>query len=155
MTQIEVGHVVPDFTLPASTGGTISLSDYKGKKVIIYFYPKDMTPGCTTESCDFRDYNGEFANLNTVVLGISADDLKSHGKFAEKYSLPFPLLSDEQHEVSELFGVWKLKKNFGKEYMGIERSTFLIDEEGKLVREWRSVKVENHVQEVLDAVKAL
>lgn len=121
--------------------------------MIIYFYPKDMTPGCTTESCDFRDYHGDYVTLNTKVIGISPDDLKSHDKFIEKNGLPFLLLADENQEVCKLFDVWKHKNNFGKEYMGVERSTFLIDEEGKLLKEWRKVKVEGHVNEVLEAVK--
>ncbi|TBL69397.1 thioredoxin-dependent thiol peroxidase [Paenibacillus thalictri] len=155
MSTVELHEQVPDFSLPASTGGSIALSDYLGKKVVLYFYPADMTPGCTQESCDFRDYNGQFAQLNTVVLGISPDDLKSHDKFAAKYELPFPLLSDTDQRVSEMFGVWKLKKMYGKEFMGVERSTFLIDEQGRLAQEWRKVKVDSHVTEVLEAVKAL
>ena len=155
MSEIQIGQLVGDFSLLASSGETVRLSSYRGKKVVIYFYPKDMTPGCTTESCDFRDYNGEFSSLNTEVIGISPDDLKSHGKFINKYELPFLLLSDTEHTVSEQFGVWKLKKMYGKEYMGVERSTFLIDEEGRLVQAWRSVKVDGHVAAVLDAVKAL
>ncbi len=153
MSEVRVGESVADFSLLASNGETVSLSNYRGKKVVIYFYPKDMTPGCTTESCDFRDYNGQFAAHNTEVIGISPDDLKSHGKFVKKYELPFLLLSDTEHTVSEQFGVWKLKKMYGKEYMGVERSTFLIDEEGRLVKEWRSVKVDGHVAEVLAAVQ--
>ena len=153
MSEVRVGEAVADFSLLASNGERVSLSNYRGKKVVIYFYPKDMTPGCTTESCDFRDYNGQFAANNTEVIGISPDDLKSHGKFVKKYELPFLLLSDTEHTVSEQFGVWKLKKMYGKEYMGVERSTFLIDEEGRLVKEWRSVKVDGHVAEVLAAVQ--
>ena len=114
-----------------------------------------MTPGCTTEACDFRDANDQFKDYNTVVIGISPDDLKSHDKFIAKHELPFLLLSDENHEVAELFGVWKLKKNFGREYMGIERSTFVVDEEGKLAKEWRKVRVKEHVAEVLEFVKSM
>lgn len=153
-TQVALGQEVPDFTLESGEGRTVSLQDYRGKKVVLYFYPKDMTPGCTQEACDFRDYNPGIEKNGAVILGISADDAKSHSRFADKHSLPFPLLSDPDHEVSELFGVWKLKKNFGKEYMGIERSTFLIDENGRLAREWRKVKVKGHAAEVLEAVKA-
>ncbi len=153
MAKVEAGQPVPDFTLPASNGQDISLSDFKGKKVVIYFYPKDMTPGCTAESCDFRDYHPQFKQHNTEVIGISPDDLKSHDKFINKHQLPFLLLSDEDHQVAEMFEVWKPKKMFGKEFMGIERSTFLIDEEGKLLKEWRKVKVSGHVEEVLAAVK--
>ncbi|WP_201002550.1 thioredoxin-dependent thiol peroxidase [Paenibacillus glycanilyticus] len=153
MTQAQVGQAVPDFTLPASTGGNISLSDYKGKKLVIYFYPKDNTPGCTVESCDFRDYNGQFKSYNTEVIGISPDDLASHDTFINDFQLPFPLLADTEHEVSELFGVWKERTWNGEMFMGIERSTFLIDENGLLAREWRSVSVDGHVLEVLEAVK--
>lgn len=153
MTQVQLGQAVQDFTLPAFTGKEISLHDYKGKKLVIYFYPKDMTPGCTTESCDFRDYNGQFQAFNTEVIGISPDDLASHDEFIAKHELPFPLLSDTDHHVSEQFGVWKLRSWNGNEFMGIERSTFLIDEQGKLAKEWRSVSVDGHVQEVLDAAK--
>lgn len=155
MTQVKVGETVPDFTLHASTGGEISLQDYAGRKLVIYFYPKDMTPGCTTESCEFRDYNGEFKAHNAEVIGISPDDLASHGQFIETYGLPFPLLSDTEHAVSELFGVWKEREFNGQRFMGIERSTFLVDENGKLAKEWRAVSVEGHVQEVLEAVKQL
>ncbi|GGG73937.1 thioredoxin-dependent thiol peroxidase [Paenibacillus radicis (ex Gao et al. 2016)] len=153
MTQVQIGQEVPDFTLPASTGQAVSLKDYRGKKRVIYFYPKDMTPGCTTESCDFRDYNGQFETYNTAVIGISPDDLASHDEFIAKHELPFPLLSDTEHEVSELFGVWKLRSWNGTEFMGIERSTFLIDENGVLAKEWRVVNVDGHVQEVLEAAK--
>lgn len=153
-THAVLGQGVPDFTLPASTGSDISLSDYRGRKVVLYFYPKDSTPGCTQESCDFRDYNPQITAAGAVILGVSPDDLKSHGKFADKHSLPFPLLADTEQKVCELFQVWKLKKMYGKEYMGVERSTFLIDEEGKLIREWRKVRVEGHAAEVLDAVKS-
>ncbi|ACT04503.1 thioredoxin-dependent thiol peroxidase [Paenibacillus sp. JDR-2] len=153
MTQAQVGQAVPDFTLPASTGGNISLSDYKGKKLVIYFYPKDNTPGCTVESCDFRDYNGQFKSYNTEVIGISPDDLASHDTFINDFQLPFPLLADTEHGVSELFGVWKERSWNGETFMGIERSTFLIDENGVLAREWRSVSVDGHVLEVLEAVK--
>ncbi|MUT66595.1 thioredoxin-dependent thiol peroxidase [Paenibacillus sp. NEAU-GSW1] len=151
--QVQIGQQVPDFTLPASTGQAISLKDYRGKKLVIYFYPKDMTPGCTVESCDFRDYNGQFETNNTAVIGISPDDLASHDEFIAKHELPFPLLSDTTHEVSELFGVWKLRSWNGNEFMGIERSTFLIDEQGMLAEEWRSVDVDGHVQQVLEAAK--
>jgi peroxiredoxin Q/BCP len=122
---------------------------------VLYFYPKDNTPGCTTESCDFRDFNGQFEQLNTVVLGISPDDLKSHDKFIKKFDLPFLLLADTEQVVSNQFGVWTLKKMYGKEYYGVERSTFLINAQGEIVKEWRKVKVEGHVQEVLEAVKGL
>ncbi|MDA3129906.1 thioredoxin-dependent thiol peroxidase [Aliibacillus thermotolerans] len=151
--SVTVGEKAPDFTLPASNGKNISLSDYKGKKVVLYFYPKDMTPGCTTQACDFRDYMKEFEEVNTVILGVSPDPLDKHEKFIEKHGLPFPLLSDEEKEVAKMYGVWQLKKNFGKEYMGIVRSTFLIDEDGTLVKEWRKVRVKNHVADTLAYIK--
>ncbi|CAM4139945.1 thioredoxin-dependent thiol peroxidase [Saccharibacillus endophyticus] len=152
--MVQLNEKVQDFTLPAVGGQSISLSDYKGKKLVIYFYPKDMTPGCTQQACDFRDSESYFTTKNAAVIGISADDVKSHEKFGAKYELPFPLLSDTEHAVSEQFGVWQVKKNFGKEYEGIVRSTFLIDEEGTLVREWRKVKVAGHVDEVLQALES-
>ncbi|MBU5443275.1 thioredoxin-dependent thiol peroxidase [Paenibacillus sp. MSJ-34] len=147
--QVAVGQPVPDFRLPASNGKTVALSDYRGKKVVVYFYPKDMTPGCTIEAGDFRDAHEEFTNSNTVVLGISPDDLPSHEKFIETYNLPFLLLADTNHEVCDMFGVWRAKD--GSE--GVERSTFLIDEQGKLLKEWRDVQVEGHTKMVLEAAK--
>ncbi|GAA4722450.1 thioredoxin-dependent thiol peroxidase [Brevibacillus fulvus] len=153
--MVDIGQPAPDFTLQASNNQTISLRDLRGKNVVLYFYPKDMTPGCTTESCDFRDFHPEFGKLDTIVLGISPDDVKSHDKFAAKYELPFPLLADTDHRVAEEYGVWVQKKMYGKEYMGIERSTFLIDKEGKIAKIWHKVKVSGHVQEVLQAVKEI
>lgn len=153
--MVQLGEMVPDFTLPASNGKEVSLSDFRGKKVVLYFYPKDMTPGCTTEACDFRDQNEQMKEHGAVVIGISPDSIKSHEKFIEKHCLPFLLLSDEDHRVAEMFGVWKLKKRYGREYMGIERSTFLIDENGVLREEWRDVKVNGHVDEVLNSVRKL
>jgi peroxiredoxin Q/BCP len=150
---IEAGKIAPDFELLASNGEKVKLSDLKGESVVLYFYPKDMTPGCTTQACDFRDLHNDFAQLNCTIIGISPDPVGKHEKFIEKYNLPFLLLFDEDHHVSELYEVWKLKKNFGKEYMGIERSTFVIDKEGKLVKEWRKVKVKGHVEEALQYVK--
>ncbi len=144
-----------DFTLPASNGENVSLSDYKGKAVILYFYPKDATPGCTTEACDFRDSVKKSENEDAVILGISVDSVNSHEKFIEKNDLPFLLLSDENHEVCEKYDVWKLKKNYGKEYMGIERSTFLIDKDQNIVKEWRKVRVDGHVNEVMEELKKL
>lgn len=144
-----------DFTLPNAQGEMISLSDFRGKKVIVYFYPKDSTPGCTTEACDFRDASEAFAAKNTVILGISADSQKRHQNFISKYELPFELLSDVDHTVCEQYGVWQLKKNYGKEYYGIVRSTFLINESGELIQEWRSVKVKDHVAEALSFLEQL
>ncbi|MBM7619582.1 peroxiredoxin Q/BCP [Bacillus tianshenii] len=150
---VETGKKAPDFSIEATNGEKVKLSDYKGKNVILYFYPKDMTPGCTTQACDFRDQHENFSELDTVILGVSPDPLSKHEKFIEKHGLPFLLLVDEDHKVAELYDVWKLKKNFGKEYMGIERSTFIIDKEGQLVKEWRKVKVKGHVEEALAYIK--
>lgn len=149
----ELNKPAPDFELKASNGENVKLSDYQGKNVVLYFYPKDMTPGCTTEACDFRDHHSSFGDLNAVILGVSPDPVERHQKFIEKHDLPFLLLADEDHKVAEEYGVWKLKKNFGKEYMGIERSTFIIDKEGNLVKEWRKVRVKNHVEEALEYIK--
>ncbi|WP_417897583.1 thioredoxin-dependent thiol peroxidase [Bacillus haimaensis] len=150
---VETGKKAPDFSLLANTGQEVKLSDYKGKNVVLYFYPKDMTPGCTTQACDFRDKHEDFSEMDTVILGVSPDPQAKHEKFIEKHGLPFLLLVDEDHKVAELYDVWKLKKNFGKEYMGIERSTFIIDKEGQLVKEWRKVKVKGHVEEALTFIK--
>ncbi len=150
---IELGKSAPDFELQASNGEDVKLSDFRGKNVVLYFYPKDMTPGCTTEACDFRDNHESFAELDAVILGVSPDPVDRHKKFIDKHDLPFLLLADEDHSVAEEYGVWKLKKNFGKEYMGIERSTFVIDKEGNLVNEWRKVRVKGHVEEALEYIK--
>ncbi|WP_391557853.1 thioredoxin-dependent thiol peroxidase [Robertmurraya sp.] len=148
-----IGKVGLDVALPASNGKTVRLSDFKGKNIVLYFYPKDMTPGCTTQACDFRDLHESFADLNAVIIGVSTDPMSIHEKFIDKYDLPFLLLADEEQELSEAFGVWKLKKNFGKEYMGIERSTFILDEEGIVVKEWRKVSVKGHVEQALQFLK--
>lgn len=151
--MFNIGSPAPNFKLAANNGEQVSLNDFKGKYVIVYFYPKDNTPGCTTEACDFRDYHGAFEDLDAVILGVSPDPLKSHEKFISKYDLPFLLLSDEEHKAAEQYGVWVLKKNFGKEYMGIERSTFIIDKEGKLLKIYRKVKVKGHVEDALEFLK--
>ncbi|WP_243388097.1 thioredoxin-dependent thiol peroxidase [Bacillus kexueae] len=151
--MVEVGQLAPEFELVADNGEKVKLSDFKGKYVVLYFYPKDMTPGCTTEACDFRDHHESFVDLDAVILGVSPDPQNRHQKFKEKHDLPFLLLVDEDHQVAEAYGVWKLKKNFGKEYMGIERSTFIIDKEGKLVKEWRKVRVKGHVEEALRYIR--
>ncbi|MDM5328516.1 thioredoxin-dependent thiol peroxidase [Neobacillus sp. CF12] len=150
---VELGNQAPDFELLASNGEKVKLSDFKGKNVVLYFYPKDMTPGCTTQACDFRDFHQNFAELDCIIIGISPDPIEKHEKFIDKYKLPFLLLFDEDHRVSDLYEVWRLKKNFGKEYMGIERSTFVIDKDGKIAKEWRKVKVKGHVEEALQYVK--
>ena len=121
---VHIGEKAPEFHLANQDGEKVSLADYLGKHVVLYFYPKDMTPGCTTEACDFRDHHEQFEDLNAVIIGVSPDPVERHVKFIEKHGLPFVLLADENHEVAELYDVWKLKKNFGKEYMGIERSDF-------------------------------
>lgn len=150
---VEVGKTALDFSALASNGETVSLSDFRGKNVVLYFYPKDMTPGCTTEACDFRDRYEEFNDLDVVILGVSTDSIERHKKFIEKHTLPFLLLSDENHTVCELYDAWKLKKNFGKEYMGIERSTFVINKEGIVMKEWRKVRVKDHVEQALTFIK--
>ncbi|MGG4440318.1 thioredoxin-dependent thiol peroxidase [Brevibacillus fortis] len=148
-----VGQAAPAFTLQASNNQTISLSQFHGQNVVLYFYPKDQTPTCTTEACDFRDFHSGFAELNTVVLGISPDSVKSHDKFIAKHELPFQLVADPDHQVAEAYGVWVLKKMYGREYMGIERTTFAIDKEGNIAKVWPKVKVKGHVQEVLQFIK--
>lgn len=151
--SVEVGRKAPEFEAIASTGEKVKLSDFLGKHVVLYFYPKDMTPSCTTEACDFRDLHEEFVNINAVILGISTDPVKSHQTFIDKHGLPFLLLADEDHQIANQYETWKLKKNFGKEYMGIERSTFVIDSEGVLVKEWRKVRVKGHVENALQFIK--
>ncbi|GAA0376035.1 thioredoxin-dependent thiol peroxidase [Bacillus horti] len=155
MANDVVGQKVPDIKLPASDGTEKSLLDFEGKNVVLYFYPKDMTPGCTTQACDFRDYHPKFAKLDTVVVGVSPDDLKSHDKFIQKHDLPFLLLADTEQKLAEHFGVWKLKKMFGKEFMGVERSTFVLNKEGEIVKAWPKVKVDGHVKEVLSFIEEI
>ncbi|RAS92381.1 thioredoxin-dependent thiol peroxidase [Priestia endophytica] len=150
---LNLGEKAPEFSLPSNTGEEVKLSDFEGKFVVLYFYPKDMTPGCTTEACDFRDQHESFKELDAVILGISPDPVARHQKFIDKHDLPFLLLADEEHKVAELYDVWKLKKNFGKEYMGIERSTFVINKGGELLKEWRKVRVAGHVEEALQFIK--
>ncbi|MFY4776510.1 thioredoxin-dependent thiol peroxidase [Metabacillus sp. RGM 3146] len=150
---LEIGKKAPDFELQSDTGETVKLADFAGKYVVLYFYPKDMTPGCTDEACDFRDQHKSFEELDAVIIGVSPDPEERHQKFREKHDLPFLLLADTDHKAAEAYDVWKLKKNFGKEYMGIERSTFIIDKEGILIKEWRKVKVKGHVEEALNYIK--
>lgn len=160
-TEIKEQQSAPDFTLPAIGSddivkdGQIHLGDLKGKTVVLYFYPKDDTPGCTKEACDFRDANHLLQRRGVVVLGVSADDVASHQQFADKYSLPFPLLADTDTKVSQLYDVWKEKNMYGKKYMGVNRETFLIDKEGVVRKIWHKVKPEEHANEVLETVEAL
>jgi len=150
-----VGEAAPDFTLPATSGREITLSSLQGGKVVLYFYPKDSTPGCTNESKDFRDLHGEFLAAGCQVFGISRDGLKSHENFKAKQALPFELISDGDETACNLFGVIKMKNMYGKQVRGIERSTFVIDAAGRLAREWRGVKVPGHAAEVLAYVKSI
>ena len=152
---LEVGSQAPDFTLPTDGNGELSLSSLKGKKVVLYFYPKDSTPGCTTEGQNFRDLKAEFDALDTIVVGVSKDSMRRHENFKAKQEFNFELISDIDEEVCQLFNVIQLKKLYGKEYMGIVRSTFLVDKEGVLREHWDKVKVKGHADAVLEAVKAL
>ncbi len=155
MRRVTPGKKVPDFTVPATGEKTITLSELKGSRVVLYFYPKDSTPGCTTESQGFRDDYLKFRRRNTIILGVSRDSLRSHENFRAKHGFQFDLISDSEEALCKLFDVIKEKNMYGRKVLGIERSTFLIDEEGVLVREWRKVKVKGHVEEVLEAVKEL
>ena len=152
---VAIDQPVDDFQIPATSEKTVSLSQLQGKQVVIYFYPKDSTPGCTTEGQGFRDHYAEFQAANTEVFGVSRDSLKSHENFKAKQGFPFELLSDKDEALCQLFDVIKLKKLYGKEYLGVDRSTFLIDKDGVLRHEWRGVKVPGHVEAVLEQAKAL
>ncbi len=151
---VQLDQIIPDFTAEA-TVKPFKLSDYRGKNLIIYFYPKDNTPGCTAESIDFREYYPEFQKANTEIVGLSRDSMRSHENFAKKFDLPFPLISDPEETVCNRFNVMKTKIRYGKPGRGIERSTFLIDRDGKLVKEWRGVKVAGHIEEILEAARQL
>lgn len=152
MAQLNVGAKAPDFNLPDGDGKATSLSQFKGKKVVLYFYPKDMTSGCTTQACSFQENLGVVKRKGAVVLGVSADSPTSHQKFAAKYELTFPLISDEKKELVKKYGVWKEKSLYGRKYMGIERTTFIIDEAGVITHIFPKVKVDGHVEEVLQAL---
>jgi len=152
---LNVGDAAPDIDLPTWPEGTLKLSDYRGQWVIVYFYPKDSTPGCTTESCEFRDALPDFTTANAKIVGVSRDSVKSHSNFITKQSLNFPLISDGEEALCKAFDVMQLKQNYGKEYMGIERSTFIINPEGNVAEVWRKVRVKEHVATVLEALKAL
>jgi thioredoxin-dependent peroxiredoxin len=155
MSTLKTGSKVPDFALPMSGGGTWRLKDAAGKKLVIYFYPRDMTSGCTRESQDFRDHYRAFAKAGTAVVGVSRDSVTSHDKFTAKESLPFPLLADTEEKVCKLFDVIKQKSLYGRKYLGIERSTFLLDATGRLQEQWRNVKVPGHAEAVLEAAQRL
>jgi thioredoxin-dependent peroxiredoxin len=148
------GEPAPDFTLTSDSGETVSLSDLRGKPVVLYFYPKDDTPGCTRQACDIRDAWGEFERAGAVVLGVSPDGEASHAKFKAKYGLPFPLLADTDHSVSEAYGVWGEKTFAGRKYMGVERSTFVVDADGNLARVMRKVDPKSHADDVLQVLNA-
>ncbi len=151
--MIQEGDPAPDFVLAADDGSQVSLESLRGKKVVLYFYPKDNTSGCTTEACEFRDSIPRFEGADAVVLGVSPDSVASHQKFKAKYDLNFPLLSDPDHTVSEAFGVWKEKSMYGRTYFGIERSTFLIDERGVVRKAWRKVKAKGHAEQVAEGIE--
>lgn len=152
--MVEEGQKAPDFTLTSDDGSQVSLSDFRGKKVVLYFYPKDDTSGCTAQACDLRDNLGELTELGAVILGVSPDSQRSHEKFKSKYDLNFPLLVDEDHAVAEAYGVWTEKSMYGRKYMGIERSTFIIDEKGTLQAVWRKVKAKEHADRLLEHFSA-
>ena len=150
--MVEEGKPAPDFELTSDKGETVKLSDFRGKPVVLYFYPRDDTPGCTAQACGIRDAYGEFTDRGAVVLGVSPDNEASHVKFRDKYELPFTLLADPEHDVSEDYGVWVEKKHYGKTYMGVERSTFLIDSDGNVAKVMRRVKPDTHADDVLAAL---
>lgn len=150
--MLKIGDKAPAFSLPTGDGKTLALKDLKGRKVVLYFYPKDNTPGCTKEACSFQENFSALKNKKAIVLGVSADSASSHAKFATKYSLSFLLLSDEKKEVQKTYGVWKEKSMYGRKYMGIERTTFIIDEDGRIAQIFSKVKVDGHAEEVLAAL---
>jgi thioredoxin-dependent peroxiredoxin len=152
---VDVGDTAPDFTMPTDGGGKVSLAKLKGRTVVLYFYPRDDTPGCTKEACGFRDSFPDFTGVDAKIIGVSRDTVGKHDKFKAKYDLPFTLGADEDGAVTEAYGVWVEKSMYGRKSMGIERATFLIGKDGKIAKVWRKVKVPGHVDEVLEAVKAL
>ena len=155
MNMLEAGKKAPAFNAVTDGDGKIALKDLKGRNVVLYFYPKDMTPGCTAEAEGFRDVIKDFEKANTIVIGVSKDSVKRHDNFKAKHDLPFTLISDEDGQICEAYGVWQIKKNYGREYMGIVRSTFLIDEKGKIARIWSNLRVKGHVDTVLEAAQSL
>lgn len=152
--MIETGTKAPDFKLEDSQKRRVSLRDFRGKKVVLYFYPKDDTPGCTVEACGFRDDYSQYTSQGAAVIGISPDDTDSHARFAQKYDLPFFLLADPDHKIAEAYGVWKEKTQYGRTYWGIERTTFVIDEQGQIVKVFPRVRPQDHSREVLEALAA-
>lgn len=155
MDWLEPGEKAPAFTLKDDQGKTVKLSDFKGKPVVLYFYPKDDTPGCTKEACAFRDASAQLKKHGAVVLGVSPDDVESHAKFRDKFKLNFPLLADEKHAVAEAYSAWREKNMYGKKSMGIQRSTYLIDGQGKIAQVWKRVQVDGHEAQVLEALQEL
>ncbi len=153
--MVAEGQSAPEFTLPDQDGTSRALSSYRGRPVVLYFYPKDDTPGCTKQACGFRDARDDIEQAGATVLGVSPDDSRSHRKFADKFELPFTLLADAEHQICEAYGVWKEKSMYGKKFFGVERTTFLIDREGKIVKIFHKVKVDGHAEAVLAAIKAL
>jgi peroxiredoxin Q/BCP len=152
---IEPGQKAPAFTLTADNGSKVRLSDFKGRPVVLYFYPKDDTPGCTREACAFRDQHSSLKKLGAVVLGVNADDIESHQQFRDKFNLNFPLLADPAHAVAEKYGAWREKNMYGKKFMGIQRCTYLVDPDGKVAKVWKAVKVDRHDEQVLQALAVL
>ena len=155
MGKLNIGDKAPEFTLESTSGERISLADYRGKNVVLYFYPKDDTPGCTVEACEFRDNHKQFDKADTMIFGVSPDDVKSHQKFTAKFNLSFPLLADVDKKVSEAYGVWVEKSMYGRSYMGVARTTFVIGKDGKITKIFEKVKPEGHNEEVLSALKGL
>lgn len=155
MTQLKIGDPAPDFTLPRNGGGVLSLSDYRGKKVVLYFYPQDNTPTCTLQAIEFSGSADTFKKAGAAIIGVSPDSVKSHDRFCAKHDLGIPLVADEDRKVVQAYGVWREKSTFGKTYMGVVRSTFLIDKDGKIAGIWDNVRLKGHVASVLEAAKAL
>jgi peroxiredoxin Q/BCP len=155
MSKVSVGQTAPDFTAPDDQGRPVTLSDFRGRPVVLFFYPKDDTSGCTTEACSFRDNLPRFDKLDAVILGIRPDSVKSHKKFKEKFDLPYPLVADEDKTIVNAYGVWAEKSMYGRKYMGVNRTTFIVDRDGKIARIFEKVKPENHAVEVAEAVAAL
>lgn len=153
MPALDIGDKAPVFSAPSDQGSTLSLKDFKGRKLVLYFYPKDDTPGCTKEACSFTENISSFNKLDVAVLGVSKDSVEKHKKFKEKYGLKFPLLSDEDGKICEAYGTWIEKSMYGRKYMGIDRATFLIDETGKIEALWRKVKLPGHIEEILKTLK--